>query len=233
LSKLTATLGWASPASSQAAGDGVGTKKVFKRRMESKEGERFCQEEVERSPVLSRCENERKTAGACGQTRFPIQTTKRQDIQGREQGRQHLQVLAKSGSRQTTRGPASTNQLTENERKFSNQREKMWERMRKASAHQVVPALSVVKMQNKKPREKTNRKAHHDPREVSSGKAEEILKRRLINDSKNGGQSRSRMWGKKYRELGGNRGFSRPYRERPDRPFNFDESDDSDVRFTV
>ena len=159
LSKLTATLGWVSPASSQAAGDGVGTKKVFKGRMESKEGERFSQEEVERSPVLSRCENESKTTGACGQTRFPIQTTKRQDIQGRGQGRQHLQVLAKSGSRQTTRGPASTNQLTENERKFSNQREKMWERMRKrkASAHQVVPALSAVKMRNKEPRGKTYR----------------------------------------------------------------------------
>ena len=61
---------------------------------------------------------------------------------------------------------------------------------------------------------------------MSRDKAEEILKRRLINDSKNGGQSKSRMWGKKYHELGGNRGFSRPYRERPDRPFNFDQSDD-------
>ena len=70
------------------------------------------------------------------------------------------------------------------------------------------------------------RKAHYDPREVSRDKAKEILRRRLINDSKNGGQSKSRMLGKKYRELGGNRGFSRPYRERPDRPFNFDQSDD-------
>ena len=61
---------------------------------------------------------------------------------------------------------------------------------------------------------------------MSRDKAKDILRRRLINDSKNGGQSKSRMWGKEYRKLGGNRGFSRPYRERPDRPFNFDQSDD-------
>merc|ERR1719204_2204502 len=93
-------------------------------------------------------------------------------------------------------------------------------RQRKVSAPKVVPALSAEKMQNKNPRRKTYRKALYDPREVSRDKAEEILKRR------NGGQSKSRMWGKKCRELGGNRGFSRPYRERPDRLFNFDLSDD-------
>jgi len=209
--------------------------------MDSKEEEIFSQQEAEKSPVLSRCENERKTAGESSQVRFPIQTTKRQGIQttegqgiqstkmqgiqGHEQSRQHRRVLVE---RSSTKGNDAANQLTENERKISSQREKMWERMRqrKVSAPQVVPALSAEKMRNKNPRGKTYRKAHYDPREVSRDKAEEILKRRLINDSKNGGQSKSRMWGKKCRELGGNRGFSRPYRERPDRPFNFDQSDD-------
>jgi len=212
------------PSSSQAAGDGVGTKEVFKRRMESKEGGKFSQEEAETSPALSQCESERKNAGESGQVRFPVQTKKRQDVQTTmRQG-----VLAEQGSSQTTRGTDAANQLTETERKFSRQREKMWERMRKrkASAPQVVPALSAVKMRNENPRGKTYRKAHYEPREVSQDKAEEILKRRLINDSKNGGQSKTRMWRKKCRELGGNRGFSRPYRERPDRPFNFDQSDD-------
>jgi len=213
------------PVSSQAAGDGVGTKKVFKRKMERKEGGRFSQQEAEKSLALSRRENEKKNESS--PVRFP-QTTKRQGIQGREQGRQHRRVLAEQGSSQTSRGTDTANQLTENEQKFSRQREKMWERMRqrKASAPQVVPALSAVKMRNKNPRGKTYRKAHYDPREVSRDKAKEILRRRLINDSKNGGQSKSRMWGKEYRKLGGNRGFSRPYRERPDRPFNFDQSDD-------
>jgi len=228
LSTVIATLDWMRPASSQAAGDIVETKKVFKGRMDREEGARIPQQEAKKSPALSRCENERGTAGESGQVRYPIKTTKVQGVQGREQGRQHRRALAEQGSSQTARGTNEANQLTENERKFGTQREKMWERMRqrKASAPQLVPALSAVKVRNKNPRGKTYRKAHYDPREVSRDKAEEILKRRLINDSKNGGQSKSRMWGKKYRELGGNRGFSRPYRERSDRPFNFDQSDD-------
>ena len=36
------------------------------------------------------------------------------------------------------------------------------------------------------------------------------------------------MWGKKEKELGSNRGFKRPYRERPDRPFNFDDDEDEE-----
>ena len=36
------------------------------------------------------------------------------------------------------------------------------------------------------------------------------------------------MFGKRHPELGGNRGFRRPYRERPDRPFNFDEDEDEE-----
>ena len=43
-----------------------------------------------------------------------------------------------------------------------------------------------------------------------------------------GGMSRSRMFGKKQQELGGNRGYRRPYRERPDRPFNFDGDEDEE-----
>ena len=82
-----------------------------------------------------------------------------QGIKGREQGRQHRRVLAEQGSSQTSRGTDTANQLTENEQKFSRQREKMWERMRKrkASAPRVVPALSAVKMRNKNPRGKTYR----------------------------------------------------------------------------
>ena len=41
-----------------------------------------------------------------------------------------------------------------------------------------------------------------------------------------GGLSKSRMFGKKHPELGSNRGFRRPYRERPDRPFNFDKDEE-------
>ena len=146
------------PVSSQAAGDGVGTKKVFKRKMERKEGGKFSQQEAEKSLALSRRENEKKNEGESSPVRFP-QTTKRQGIQGREQGRQHRRVLAEQGSSQTSRGTDTANQLTENEQKFSRQREKMWERMRKrkASAPQVVPALSAVKMRNKNPRGKTYR----------------------------------------------------------------------------
>ena len=43
-----------------------------------------------------------------------------------------------------------------------------------------------------------------------------------------GGMSKSRMFGKKQQELGGNRGYRRPYRERPDRPFNFDGDEDEE-----
>ena len=127
--------------------------------MDSKEEEIFSQQEAEKSPVLSRCENEKGTAGESGQVRFPVQTTKRQGVQEREQGRQHRRVLAEQGSSQTTRGTNEANQLTENERKFGTQREKMWERMRqrKVSAPKVVPALSAEKMRNKNPRGKTYR----------------------------------------------------------------------------
>ena len=140
--------------------------------MDSKEEEIFSQQEAEKSPVLSRCENERKTAGESSQVRFPIQTTKRQGIQttegqgiqstkmqgiqGHEQSRQHRRVLEE---RSSTKGNDAANQLTENERKISSQSEKMWERMRqrKVSAPQVVPALSAEKMRNKNPRGKTYR----------------------------------------------------------------------------
>ena len=127
---------------------------------ERKEGGRFSQQEAEKSLALSRRENEKKNEGESSQVRFP-QTTKRQGIQGREQGRQHRRVLAEQGSSQTSRGTDTANQLTENEQKFSRQREKMWERMRQrkasASAPQAVPAPSAVKMGNKKPRGKTYR----------------------------------------------------------------------------
>ena len=172
LSTVIAPLDWVRPAFSQAASDGVGTKKVFKGRMESKEEERFSQQEAEKSLALSRRGKERKTAGESSQVRFPNQTTKRQGIQttegqgiqstkmqgiqGHDQSRQHRRVLVE---RSSTKGNDAANQLTENERKISSQREKMWERMRqrKVSAPQVVPALSAEKMRNKNPRGKTYR----------------------------------------------------------------------------
>ena len=180
LSTVIAPLDWVRPAFSQSASDGVGTKKVFKGRVESKKEEIFSQQEAEKSPALSGRENERQTAGESSQVRFPIQTTKRQSIQttkrqgiqttegqgiqstkmqgiqGHEQSRQHRRVLVE---RSSTKGNDAANQLTENERKMSSQREKMWERMRqrKVSAPQVVPALSAEKMRNKNPRGKTYR----------------------------------------------------------------------------
>ena len=49
---------------------------------------------------------------------------------------------------------------------------------------------------------------------------------RMRNDSKPGGLSRSRMWGRKHpKELGGLQGHKRPYRERLDRPFSFNDND--------
>ena len=75
--------------------------------------------------------------------RFP-QTTKRQGIQGREQGRPHRRVLAEQGLNQISRGTDTANQLTENEQKFSRQREKMWERMRKRKAS--TPKLCLPKV---------------------------------------------------------------------------------------
>ena len=172
LSTVIAPLDWVRPAFSQSASDGVGTKKVFKGRVESKKEEIFSQQEAEKSPALSGRENERQTAGESSQVRFPIQTTKRQGIQttegqgiqstkmqgiqGHEQGSQPRRVLVE---RSSTKGNDAANQLTENERKISSQREKMWERMRqrKVSAPQVVPALSAEKMRNKNPRGKTYR----------------------------------------------------------------------------
>ena len=49
---------------------------------------------------------------------------------------------------------------------------------------------------------------------------------RMRNDSKPGGLSRSRMWGRKHpKELGGLRGHKQPYRERLDRPFSFNDDE--------
>ena len=62
------------------------------------------------------------------------------------------------------------------------------------------------------------------PKEVPDGRFQRILLERMRNDSKPGGLSRTRMYGKKQpKELGGNRGHKRPYRERLDRPFSFDD----------
>ena len=64
------------------------------------------------------------------------------------------------------------------------------------------------------------------PKEVPDGRFQRILLERMRNDSKPGGLSRTRMYGKKQpKELGGNRGHKRPYRERLDRPFSFDDDE--------
>ena len=64
------------------------------------------------------------------------------------------------------------------------------------------------------------------PNEVADGRVQQILLERMRKDSKPGGLSRTRMYGKKQpKELGGNRGHKRPYRERLDRPFSFDHGE--------
>ena len=67
---------------------------------------------------------------------------------------------------------------------------------------------------------------HYDPKEMPDDRAKQIVKKRQSNDSKSGGQSSSRMWGKRHPELGGNRVFKRSYRERLDRPFSFDQDEE-------
>ena len=74
-----------------------------------------------------------------------------------------------------------------------------------------------------RPKGKTYKKAHYDPRELPDDRAKQIFKKRQSNDSKSGVQSSSRMWGKRHPELGGNMVFKRSYRERLDRPFSFDQ----------
>jgi len=113
---------------------------------------------------------------------------------------------------------------------MSKSRKEMWERMKKravSAGPPLVPA-HVEKMRDYRPTGKTYRKAHYDPKEVPDDKAKQILEKRQRNDSKPGGLSKSRMFGKKHQELGGNRGYRQPYRERPDRPFNFDEDENED-----
>ena len=64
------------------------------------------------------------------------------------------------------------------------------------------------------------------PKEVPDGRFQRILLERMRNDSKPGGSSMTRMYGKKQpKKLGGNRGHKRPYRERLDRPFSFDDDE--------
>jgi len=111
---------------------------------------------------------------------------------------------------------------------MSKSRKQMWDRMKKnvASAPRLVQSAHVDQMRDYRPKGKTHRKAHYDPKEVPDERAKQILGRRQRNDSKPGGLSKSRMFGKKHPELGSNRGFRRPYRERPDRPFNFDKDEE-------
>jgi len=106
---------------------------------------------------------------------------------------------------------------------MSKSRKQMWERMKKnmASAPPLVQSVHVDQMRDYRTKGKTFRTG-----EVPDDRAKQILRRRQRNDSKPGGLSKSRMFGKKHPELGGNRGFRRPYRERPDRPFNFDEDEE-------
>ena len=64
------------------------------------------------------------------------------------------------------------------------------------------------------------------PKEVPNGSIRRVLLERMRNDSKPGGLSRTRIYGKKQpNKLGGNRGHKRPYRERLDRPFSFDDDE--------
>lgn len=83
----------------------------------------------------------------------------------------------------------------------------------------LSPATTRVK--ESRPKGKTIRKAHYDPREVPEDKANEILARRLQNDSKCGGRGKTRIMSKAPPRLGSDRG-----RARPDRIHSFDEDED-------
>ena len=76
---------------------------------------------------------------------------------------------------------------------MSKSRKQMWERMKKravSAAPPLVPA-HVEKMRDYRPKGKTYRKAHYDPKEVPDDKAKRILEKRQRNDSKPGGHIHS------------------------------------------
>ena len=66
---------------------------------------------------------------------------------------------------------------------MSKSRQQMWDRIEKRKA--PVPAY-VGQVQDYKPKGKTYRKAHYDPKEVDGVRANQILERRQRNDTKPG-----------------------------------------------
>jgi len=116
------------------------------------------------------------------------------------------------------RGPDTSRTLPQPLDQLSRRQERTLAKMKRGPP-MVNPAPTRVK--ETRPKGKTIRKAHYDPHEVSDEKANEILARRLQNDSKCGGRSKSRIVSKKSPRLGSDRG-----RLRLDRIYSYDEDED-------
>jgi len=116
------------------------------------------------------------------------------------------------------RGPDTSRTLPRPLDQLSRRQERTLAKMKRGPP-MVNPAPTRLK--DSRPKGKTIRKAHYDPHEVSDEKANEILARRLQNDSKCGGRSKSRIVSKKSPRLGSDRG-----RLRLDRIYSYDEDED-------
>ena len=68
---------------------------------------------------------------------------------------------------------------------MSKGRQEMWDRIKKKKMVPVQPGYAAP-MQDYKPKGKTCRKAHNDPKEVDEVRANQILERRQRNDTKPG-----------------------------------------------
>jgi len=119
--------------------------------------------------------------------------------------------------------PQENLKLESRGRKMSAQQEQLLKKLQRGPTLISPPAQRV---KEQRPKGRTIRKAHYDPHEVPEEKKEAILARRLQNDSKCGGRSRTSIMSKGPQRLGSDRGFGRPYRERPDRCFSIDEDED-------
>ena len=87
--------------------------------------------------------------------------------------------------------------------------------------NRVKKRMGSARMQDYSSKKRRNYRTYERKDGLTNGRVP-----RMRNDSKPGGLSRSRMWGRKHpKELGGLRGHKRPYRERLDRPFSFNDDE--------
>jgi hypothetical protein len=154
---------------------------------------------------------------------------------GRRKGESWAPVLFKLGQRAqlgkpgpAVKSPLSTNKSSENQIKLEEVRKRVVKKIKHDEGPSAVrPAARGKEARGKetRPKGKTYRKAHYDPREVSPGRAQEKLDRRLRLDSKPGGRSNSRYQHKKSQLRLGSDRFNQPYRDRLDRPWSIDEDE--------